>query len=655
MTMTVLRKLTFLLVSIKLIAEAPTLSADLETEEALVELEEIIVTATRNRRSFGQQPTLVEVLDQEELNEKANMKPGDIRMLLNETTGIHIQQTSATSFNSSVRIQGLSGKYTQLLRDGMPMYGGLSSGLSLLQISPLDLQQVEVIKGANSTLYGGGAIAGLINLVTKKPGPQQEKSMLFNMTSADGADASGYYSSRRSNWGTRIFGSYNQNSAYDPAENGFSAIPEFERLSFSPNIFFENPNGEFSFGFNLVKENRIGGDMDYISGHRRHPAYFEQIETDRLSTQTEYVSQLDSGKEFVFRNSINSYQQDINLMDYSFSGEQISSFSEAHIVGAAPKLDWVVGVNLWTENFEQKLVSVPLALDFNSQTAGVFAQGTFFFNDHWYIESGLRFDSSSEYGNFILPRASLLYSPSEKTSLRIGGGLGYKEPNPFGEEAEAIQYRGISPFEAGKLVAEESFGLNVDLSHSFDLAKDATLNLNLLFFYTQVDNPLSLLELGDSHYAYGQPDDFLDTKGAELSAVWRWNDFKYFFGYTHANVETHNAGNIEVAPLMPKDRVNNVFVYEREDDLRVGFEAYYYSRQKLTDGSSARDYWIFGLMTEKIISDRLSIFLNFENLSDTRQTRFGAIYKGSELNPVFSDIFAPLDGFIVNGGIKVRL
>ena len=110
------------------------------------------------------------------------MKPGDIRMLLNETTGIHIQQTSATSFNSGVRIQGLSGKYTQLLRDGMPMYWSLSSGLSLLQISPLDLQQVEVIRGPNSTLYGGGAIAGLINLVTKKPGPQQEKSMLFNMT-----------------------------------------------------------------------------------------------------------------------------------------------------------------------------------------------------------------------------------------------------------------------------------------------------------------------------------------------------------------------------------------------------------------------------------------------------------------------------------------
>jgi iron complex outermembrane receptor protein len=65
------------------------------TESAVAqeeEVEEIIVTTTRSRRSFEQQPTRVEVLGGEEINEKANMKPGDIRMLLNESTGIHVQQ-----------------------------------------------------------------------------------------------------------------------------------------------------------------------------------------------------------------------------------------------------------------------------------------------------------------------------------------------------------------------------------------------------------------------------------------------------------------------------------------------------------------------------------------------------------------------------------
>ena len=130
---------------------------------------------------------------------------------------------------------------------------------------------------------------------------------------------------------------------------------------------------------------------------------------------------------------------------------------------------------------------------------------------------------------------------------------------------------------------------------------------------------------------------------------------KYFFGYTHARVEEHTATNILMSPLMPKTRVNNVFVYERENDFRVGLEAYYYGHQRLTDGSKARDFWILGLMMEKIFNKDLSVFLNFENFSDTRQTRFGSIYKGSRINPVFSDIYAPLDGFVINGGIKLKL
>ena len=74
----------------------------------------------------------------EELVEKGNMKPGDIRMLLNESTGIQTQQTSQVSASASIRIQGLDGKYTQLLQDGFPLYSGFAGGLSILQIPPLN-------------------------------------------------------------------------------------------------------------------------------------------------------------------------------------------------------------------------------------------------------------------------------------------------------------------------------------------------------------------------------------------------------------------------------------------------------------------------------------------------------------------------------------
>ena len=84
----------------------------------------------------------------------------------------------------------------------------------MLQIAPLDLQQVEVIKGANSTLYGGGAIAGLVNLVTKKPGVEPETSMLLNVTSAGGLDASSFHTSSEGSLGKRIFESFNKSDAF---------------------------------------------------------------------------------------------------------------------------------------------------------------------------------------------------------------------------------------------------------------------------------------------------------------------------------------------------------------------------------------------------------------------------------------------------------
>ncbi|HTH82770.1 MAG TPA: TonB-dependent receptor, partial [Mucilaginibacter sp.] len=109
------------------------------------ELDAVVIGATRSSRTIANIPTRVEVISGDELDEKGNMKPGDIRMLLAESTGIQTQQTSATSGNSSIRIQGLDGKYTQIIRDGFPLYSGFSGGLGLLQIAPLDLKQVEVI------------------------------------------------------------------------------------------------------------------------------------------------------------------------------------------------------------------------------------------------------------------------------------------------------------------------------------------------------------------------------------------------------------------------------------------------------------------------------------------------------------------------------
>lgn len=624
-----------------------------QPKDGVGQVEEIVVTSTRSRRSFEDSPTRVEVLGGEEINEKANMKPGDIRMLLNESTGIYVQQTSATSFNSTIRMQGLDGKYTQLLRDGMPLYSGFSGGLSLLQIAPLDLRQVEVIKGANSTLYGGGSIAGLVNLVTRRPTEEPELSVLLNATSADSLDASTFYSASNGSTGTTVLASYNVSEGYDPAGINLSAIPEFERWTLNPKLFVYGQDNELMLGLSVVKEDRLGGDMSYIAGDRSQPAYFEDSSTLRLSSQVEYSQVLDSGSELVLRNSISHFDRELLVPGFEFSGSQLSSFSEAHLIGSSSALDWVVGLNLWTEEFDQDSGVEAMQIDHDQQTVGAFAQAIRSLSDALTLEAGLRLDHDSDYGEFVLPRLSLLYTGIEDTSIRLGGGLGYKLPTPFSEEAELIQYKGLRPLQINNFEAEQSVGVNADVNRSWQLTDSLSLDINVLLFYTRVDDPLMLELQADQSYVYQQPVSYTDTLGTEMNAVWRWKDYKFFLGYTHADVEQHLQAETREAALIPEDRVNMVFVYEKEDDIRVGLEAYYYGRQTLESGRQSPDYWIFGLMTEKIFSEDFSVFLNLENFGDTRQTRDGPVYTGSITNPEFVDIYAPLDGYVINGGVKL--
>jgi iron complex outermembrane receptor protein len=146
----------------------------------------------------------------------------------------------------------------------------------------------------------------------------------------------------------------------------------------------------------------------------------------------------------------------------------------------------------------------------------------------------------------------------------------------------------------------------------------------------------------------------LDTKGMETNLRLTYNDFKLFVGYTYTDANTHYDSDKEWMPLTARHRLNNVLMYEIEDKLKMGLEAYYFSEQKLNDGSLGRSYWIMGFMAEKLW-EKFSVFLNFENFTGTRQSKFGPIYTGTIENPVFSDIYAPVEGFVVNGGIKIRL
>lgn len=629
----------------------------MQAKEEGDELEAVVVSATRNSRTIANIPTRIEVISNDELDEKGNMKPGDIRMLLAESTGIQTQQTSATSGNSSIRIQGLDGKYTQIIRDGFPLYSGFSGGLGLLQIAPLDLKQVEVIKGSSSTLYGGGAIAGLVNLVSKTPSNEPRLDLLLNGTSALGLDASAFYSQKFVKTGVTVYAAYNHGSPYDPADIGLSAIPRFDRYTLNPKLFFYlSDRTTLITGINTVVENRIGGDMQYLKGNgdATH-SYFELNKTGRYSTQAQLEHRLNDHEHLTFKNSISYFDRSITLPGYRFSGSQISSYNEANYRYDSEKTDWVAGLNLLTDKFnEDQNNGFPLR-SYNYVTVGGFAQNIWNASQKFILESGLRGDYHNKYGFFILPRVSGLYKLSEGVSMRLGGGLGYKAPTVFTEDAERIEFRNVLPIDAASTRAERSYGANYDINYRTGLFDNrVSFSINQLFFYTRIENPILLTQLANGDFQYLQPGGDLNTKGLETNVKLTYGDLKLFLGYTFADVTKHTYDQITNYPLVSRHRLNNVLVYEREGKFKIGAEAYYFSPQNLDDGTTTRGYWTAGLMAEKIWP-RFSLFINFENLTDTRQTKFGAIYTGSITDPDFKDIYAPLDGFVINGGIKIRL
>ena len=110
------------------LSEYRNLYVDFIEPHGNIKLEEVVIAATRSSRTIQDIPTRIEAITGEELGEKAAMNSTNIGMLLRETTGVHMQQTSLSSGNMSIRIQGLDGRYTQILKDGMPLYGGFAGG-----------------------------------------------------------------------------------------------------------------------------------------------------------------------------------------------------------------------------------------------------------------------------------------------------------------------------------------------------------------------------------------------------------------------------------------------------------------------------------------------------------------------------------------------
>ncbi len=627
---------------------------ELETDEN--NLDEIVVSATRSSRSVKDIPTRIEAITAGELEEHAVMQPSNIKMMLTESTGIQTQQTSATSGSASIRIQGLDGKYTQLLKDGFPLYSGFANGLSILQIPPLDLKRVEVIKGSTSTLYGGGAIAGLINLITKEPTDKREISFLANGNQTSALDLSGYYGQKFKKWGVTFFTARNTQKAFDRNDDGLSDIPDYTRYTFNPRVFYYAKTTTISLGLNTSFEERTGGDMQVISGNAdANHIYFERNQSGRYASQLKMEKRFTNKSVLTVKNSVGYFNRDISLADYKFSGTQVASYSETNYLIPGEKSEWVMGANLWTDNFIQNTATT-LPLDYQLNTVGAFVQNNFKPTEKLVIESGVRLDYNNQKDAFVLPRLSMMYKFTNKLTSRIGGGLGYKAPTLFSEEAESKSFRNIQPLNLNSVKAEHSIGGNFDINYRTPLSDEVDLSINQMFFYTTLANTLVLGSFPqvNGNYEFNNANGNLISKGFETNVKLSVEDLSIYLGYTYIQATRDYNSTNTFNPLTAKHRLNAFLLYEYEDKLKLAFEAFYIGQQYLSTGELTRDYWIVGISCEKKF-EGFSLFANAENFLDSRQTRFDPIYSGTIQNPQFKEIYSPVEGIILNGGFRIKL
>ncbi|RYF84810.1 MAG: TonB-dependent receptor, partial [Chitinophagaceae bacterium] len=504
------------------------------------EEEEVIVQSTRTSRSIANAPTRVETIALEEIDEKSNMRPANVAMILHESTGIQLQQTSATSANASIRIQGLDGRYTQLLKDGFPNFGNFASGLSLLEIPPLDLSQVEIIKGPASPLFGAGAIAGVINFVSRTPKEEGVYNLLLNQSNIGQSNVGGFAAKRGKKAGYTMLALYNKQKAYDVDEDEFTELPATEEFTLHPKIFlYPSKKTSLIIGNSFTRGNRTGGDIVAIkNGPGALHSYIEENKTTRNISTLELAIQQSDNNRWVAKQSLSIFDRTITLPNYRFGGKDYNAFTDLSFVSNARKHTWVVGANFIYNQFKEAAGSVA-PRDNSIRTGGLYGQHTWDASERIKLESGLRVDiadyTNALYKNteaFVLPRISLLLKYNSDWYSRIGGGMGYKTPTLFTEQTETIQYRNVEQLR--DVHVEKSYGATADVNFKKNISSDLNFSFNHLFFYTMIDHPLVIEEYLPGAYRFRNAAQPIHTAGFETNAKFIFKDhLKLFLGYTY--------------------------------------------------------------------------------------------------------------------------
>lgn len=619
-------------------------------DDTEIPLDQIVVTATRTPSLIRDEPLRIEAVPAEEIEENLTVQPGNLSSLLNELPGVRVQSAAPGLGGAGLQLRGMATRNTLVLTDGLPLLGTEPDGFGLLQTPPLDLARVEVIKGAVSALYGGGALGGVLNLVSQTAAA--DSSVLTNVSSRGGRDAEGFFTAGgTTGWSGTLTAGVHSQSREDVNGDGWADIPGYRRYTVRPRAWW-NPDtdGSLFLTVGVTDEYREGGTLE----GRELPSgtgFSEALHTQRLDGGVVSHWLVGDGIEVDGHLSMTSTRLDRIFGVQRIASTQTTVFGEETLGGTARGHAWVLGVAF---NHDGLAAAAVPGVGYAYNVPAVFAQDEFSLASWVKLAASSRVDVQNDYGTFFSPRLSALFRQSDSPwSLRASVAGGYAAPTPFVDEIEATGLGALLPLR--DLRAERAVTESLDAKWA-----DKGWDINISVFDSEVRNALAVQAAPGEKLELVNAPGLRRAPGAEMLIHYVAGPLQTIGSWSYINAtEAAVSGARQEVPLVPRQSAELGAILENSRGSRIGLEMSYTGRQALEDDpyrNTSEPYVELNALGE-IHFAVVSIFLNMINLTNVRQTRFDPLVRptpGLGGTPI-TEVWAPLDGRTINVGIRADL
>lgn len=517
--------------SVKVVA-GQTTEIKFELTEDAVTLDQIVVSSNRSKTLKREAPSLVSVVDAEVFDRvSATSLAGGLAF----QPGVRVENTCQNCGFPQVRINGLDGRYSQILVDSHPLFSSLTGVYGLEQIPANMIERVEVLRGGGSALYGSSAIGGTINIITKEP--KQSMAEMSHTTTSIGMggameNATSLNASLVSDSGkaaVSVFAQSRTTGGYDVDGDGFTELLESNAEALGMRSMFRLSNySRITAQYHRIKDYRRGGDNLDLPQHEAEVCEQADHTIDGGSLTYDW-------SDPTHTNRLNLYGsfQNTARKSYYGAGKDPDAYGRTHDLTAAAGVQWVHEfdhllfmpsvLTLGSEVSHNDLHDTSIGYNIDTkQVANIY--GAYFQNEwrnsQWSILVGGRLDKHNLVSAPIFsPRANLRYNPTEEVSLRLSYAEGYRAPQAYDEDLHiAIVGGERTRIQLAKDLREErsrSLSASAEVYHTFG---SVATNIIVEGFYTRLDDVFALREIGPDDAGVAVQERY-NGSGATVSGV----------------------------------------------------------------------------------------------------------------------------------------